>query len=40
MVDISHDRGASEGLFSETRVLGLLIAAMIFGFGLMVGHAL
>jgi hypothetical protein len=40
MVDISDDRGVSEALFSDTRVLGLIIAAMIFGLGLMVGHAL
>jgi hypothetical protein len=38
MVDISHD--GSEGLFSNTRVLGALIAAMLFGLGMMVGHAL
>jgi hypothetical protein len=40
MVEISDDHGAHEGLFSETRVLGLLIVAMVFGFGLLVGHAL
>ena len=40
MVDISDDRGMSEKLFNDTRVLALLIVAMIFGFGMMVGHAL
>jgi hypothetical protein len=40
MVQISHDHGTHERLFNDTRVLGLLIAAMIFGLGLMVGHAL
>ena len=40
MVDISHDHGTHEGFFNDTRVLGLLILAMTFGFGLMVGHAL
>ncbi len=40
MVNISHDHGAQEAFFNDTRVLGLLIVAMVFGFGMLVGHAI
>ncbi len=40
MVGITDGHGAHERLFNDTRVLGLLIVAMVFGFGLLVGHAL
>jgi hypothetical protein len=40
MVQISDHHGLHERFLNDTRVLGLLIAAMIFGFGLLVGHAL
>ena len=40
MVGITDDRGGSDRPFNDTRVLALLIVAMVFGFGMLVGHAL
>ena len=37
MVDITHDHRT---FFNDTRVLGILIVAMVFGFGMLVGHAI
>jgi|GEM_PF-2827671 len=40
MVNVSQDHGTQEGFFNDARVLGLLIFAMVFGFGMLVGHAI
>ena len=37
MVNITQDHGT---FFNDTRVLGILIVAMVFGFGMLVGHAI
>jgi hypothetical protein len=40
MVNILHGHGTHEGFFNDSRVLGFLIVAMVFGFGMLVGHAI
>jgi len=37
MVNLTHDHGT---FINDTRVLGFLIVAMVFGFGMLVGHAI